>query len=160
RGNDVYVAFDQAQTLWVTASHDGGVTFSTVAVSTGGLAWALPAAGTTDLNGNVYFTWAGYPRGKQNVNLYVSRSGAGGETWTSTLMDSSGAAPTCAAFHCGWSYLGAQITVASDAAGTLYALWTSSAADHAPQRLYFVSSTTAGETWSTKAEVSRAAPGV
>src|SRR5262249_55053743 len=129
RGSEVYVAYNQAQTLWVAVSHDAGVTFSTVPVSRGALSWALPAAGTIDPTGNVYFAWAGYPQGRTGVDLYISRSGDQGETWISTLMDTSGAAPNCAAYHCGWSYLGAQITLAADSAGTLYSLWTASKSD-------------------------------
>ena len=75
-------------------------------------------------------------------------------------MDSSGASPDCVAFHCELGYLGAQITMASDSAGTLYALWNAGKGDKAPERIYFASSTTAGETWSSKTEVSRAPFGV
>ncbi|MBA3915800.1 MAG: exo-alpha-sialidase, partial [Acidobacteriales bacterium] len=116
--------------------------------------WALPAAGTIDAAGNPHFAWAGYQLGRQNVNLYISGSEDEGETWTSTLVDVSGAAPACTAYRCGWSYLGAQIAMASDSAGTLYALWTSSRTDRAPQKLFFASSTTFGATWSAKLDLS------
>ena len=125
RGQDVYLAFNQERKLWVAASHDGGVTFSTGLVYKGKLKWSLPGGGTVDAAGNVYFSWAGYPanNAKGKIDLYVSKSADGAKSWTNTLMDVSESAPECAAFHCGWSYLGAQITMASDAAGTLYALW-------------------------------------
>src|SRR5581483_184177 len=90
----------------------------------------------------------------------TSRSTDAGVTWSTRLMDRSGIAPDCSAYHCGWSYLGAQITIASDAAGTVYALWNSGTSDRGPERIYFASSTTSGVTWSAKAEVSSAAPGV
>ena len=75
-------------------------------------------------------------------------------------MATSGVAPDCSAFHCEWGFLGAQITIASDAAGTLYALWNAGTRYEAPQRIYFASSTTAGETWSAPADVSLAPKGV
>src|SRR5262249_44944484 len=91
--------------------------------------------------------------------LYVSKSTNGGANWVTTLMDVSGAPPDCSAYRCEWGFLGAQITLASDEAGTLYALWNSSVADHASARIYFSTSTTAGETWSVKENVSRAPNG-
>jgi hypothetical protein len=44
----------------------------------------------------------------------------------------------------------------SDAAGTLYALWNSGTVDKSPERIYFASSTTAGDTWSSKLNASTA----
>src|SRR4029077_4753210 len=55
--------------------------------------------------------------------------------------------------------LGAQITLASDTAGTLYALWNAGPARSNAERIYFSSSTTGGATWSPRADVSRAGPG-
>jgi hypothetical protein len=94
------------------------------------------------------------------VNLFASKSSDGGKTWATTLVDASGASPDCAAFHCGWSYLGAQITMASDAAGTLYALWNAGSENKGPERIYFASSTTAGATWSPKIDISEAPEGI
>jgi hypothetical protein len=48
----------------------------------------------------------------------------------------------------------------SDAAGTLYALWNAGAADGIPERIYFASSTTAGDTWSSRLNVSTASSSV
>jgi hypothetical protein len=162
RGSDVYVAFNRERNLWIAASHDGGVTFSTGAVSNAKLKWSLPGGGTVDANGNAYFSWAGYRANNARgaIDLYVSKSADSGKTWTNTLMDISESAPECAAFHCGWSYLGAQITLASDAAGTLYALWNSGSAGKGAERVYFASSTTAAATWSPRTSVSTAVAGV
>jgi hypothetical protein len=161
RGQDVYVAFNHGASLWVAASHDGGITFTSNAVLSAKVRWALPGGATIDPSGNVFIAWAGYsPAVKGRVDLYVTRSSDQGKTWAHTLLDRSGKPPACAAYHCGWSYLGAQITIASDAAGTVYALWNSGANDFSPERVYFASSTTAGVIWSPKAEISSAAPGV
>ena len=161
RGADVYVAFDHEKRLLVAASHDGGISFSTRPVPTVALNWSLPGGGTVDPAGGVYVAWAGYLKsGRGRVSLYVSKSSDGGITWTTSLMDKSGTPPECSAYRCGWSYLGAQITVTSDSAGTLYAVWNSGIADRSPERVYFASSTTAGATWSSKADISTAAAGV
>ena len=164
RGRDIYLAFNRLHRIRVASSHDGGVTFASADVNPAlPLMRAIAGGGTVGPDQNAFVAWAGYTARdgtSGRVNLYISKSSDGGETWTTTLMDLSGAPPNCAAFHCEWGYLGAQITMASDEAGTLYALWNSGKADRLPERIYFSSSTTEGETWSTKAEISHAAPGV
>jgi hypothetical protein len=110
----------------------------------------------------VYFGWAGYERNggaKGNVNLYVSRSADGGATWTNRVVDVSAAPPDCSAFLCGWAYLGGQIALATDRAGTLYALWNAGSIDRGPERIYFARSADGGATWSGKADVSLAPSG-
>jgi hypothetical protein len=163
RGRDVYVAFNRLRRIRIASSHDGGITFTSTDVNAGlRLVRALAGGATVDLTQNVFVAWAGYTArdgAKGRVNLYTSKSSDGGKTWMTTLMDSSGAPPDCSAFHCEWGYLGAQITVASDEAGTVYALWNSAKGDRVPERIYFASSTTAGETWSRKISVSRAPMG-
>jgi BNR repeat protein len=164
RGADVYVGFNHAQKVWVSSSHDGGITFTSANVNVNAkLGWSLAGGGTVDPVGNVYFAWAGYTQNggaKGPVNLYASKSSDGGKTWTSTVLDVSGSPPDCSDYSCGWAYLGAQITMTSDAAGTLYALWNSGVVDKGAERIYFASSTTAGATWSPKVDVSAAAAGV
>ncbi len=163
RGQDVYVAYNHAQKVWVSSSHDGGATFTSTNVNPNGkLGWSLAGGGTVASNGHVYFSWAGYKQNggaKGPVNLYISKSTNGGQAWTSTTLDVSGSPPDCSAYLCGWAYLGAQIVMASDASGNLYALWNANATDKAPNRIYFSKSTNAGASWSTRAEVSTAASG-
>jgi BNR repeat-like domain len=163
RGANVYVGFNRARKIWVAASHDGGITFTSSTVNTKvPLVRSLAGGATVDPSGNVFVSWAGYTRSdglKGHNNLYVSKSSDLGKTWTTRLLDTSAAPPDCSAYHCERGYLGAQITMASDAGGTLYALWNSGVPDRAPQRMYVASSTTAGETWSRKLNVSLAPVG-
>src|SRR5215218_581213 len=167
RGEDVYVAYNHSQTIWVSSSHDRGQTWTSVkAQSTGKgkLGWSLPAGGTVTPDGTVVFGWNGYEQSggaKGPVNLYASRSSDGGVTWADVLIETSGSPPECAADLCGWAYLGAQITVASDAQGTVYALWNSGPQDPkgAPERMYLARSTDGGATWSARREVSTAPAG-
>ncbi len=160
RGQDVYVAFNHAQKVWAASSHNGGATFTASQVNPNAkLGWSLAGGGTVAPDGNVYFSWAGYKQNggaKGPVNLYVSKSADHGATWTNITLDVSGAPPDCSAYLCGWAFLGAQMTMTSDAAGTLYALWNSNVADKTPNRIYFAKSTNGGSTWSTKADVSLA----
>ena len=160
RGQDVYVGFNRDGKMLVAASHDRGITFLTTGVSPKlQLVRALAGGATVDPQGSAYVAWAGYTRRdgtKGRESLYISKSSDAGETWSTRLMDVSGAPPDCSAYRCEWGYLGAQITMTSDSAGTLYALWNSGSADKSPQRIYFASSTTAGDTWSPKLNVSTA----
>ena len=163
RGPHVYVGYNHAQKVWVSSSHDGGRTFTSGNVNANAnLGWSLAGGGAVDPAGNVYFSWAGYKRNggaTGPVNLYVSKSSDGGLTWTNTLIDVSQAPPDCSAYQCGWAYLGAQITMTSDDAGTLYALWNMGTVAKGPERIYFARSTSGGATWSAKADVSTAPEG-
>ena len=164
RGNDVYVAYNHSQTVWCSSSHDGGQTWTSVKVNQNAqFGWSLAGGGTVDPAGSVYFSWNGYTQNggaKGSVNLYVTKSGDGGLTWTSTLLDISAAPPDCSAFQCGWAFLGPGIAMTSDAAGQLYVLWNSGAADGDPERMYFSTSTDQSTTWSSRRDVSLAPQGV
>lgn len=168
RGDDVYVAYNHTQTIWVSASHDRGLTWTSVRtqdVAKGRLGWSLAGGGTVTPSGDVHFSWAGYEQNggaKGPVNLYVSSSTDGGASWHDTLVDVSGSPPDCSADLCGWAFLGAQMTLASDADGMLYGLWNAGPADAkgAPERIWFATSTDRGLTWSAKRDVSTAAAGV
>jgi hypothetical protein len=163
RGKDVYLAFNREREMRIAVSHDAGVTFTVGDVDPElNLIRALGGGATVDGEGGVHVAWAGYVRraAKSQVGLYISNSSDGGKSWATIQMATSSVGPDCSAFRCEWGFLGAQITVVSDAAGTLYALWNSGTRYEAPQRIYFASSTTAGETWSAPADVSLAARGV
>lgn len=163
RGKDVYATFSQGRTLIAAASHDGGVTFFTANVNPEFNPGSAQAGGATvDPDGNVFVSWTGYVlRGpsKGSAILYVSKSEDGGASWTPTALDTSNRPPGCAHFKCSWEFLGPQIAVASDSAGALYATWNSGTGERQPQKIYFATSTTAGDTWSLKSEVSSAAKG-
>jgi len=160
RGQDVYVGFNHAQKVWAASSHDGGATFTVSQVNPNGkLGWSLAGGGTVTPDGSVYFGWAGYEQSggaKGKVNLYVSKSSDGGATWTNTVLDMSSSPPDCSAYLCGWAYLGAQVTLASDTAGTVYALWNAGTVAKGPERIYFAKFPNGGSTWSTKVDVSLA----
>jgi hypothetical protein len=163
RGKDVYVGYNHTQKVWVSSSHDGGATWTSVNVNQNShLGWSLAGGGAITPDGNIYFSWSGYTQNggaKGPVNLYVSKSSDGGLTWSNTVLDVSGAPPDCSAFSCGWAFLGAAATMTADSAGNLYALWNSGSVDKGPERVYFATSAD-GVNWSPKRDVSAAAQGV
>ncbi|MGB8013884.1 MAG: sialidase family protein [Terriglobales bacterium] len=164
RGANVYVAFNHEEQVWVAASQDGGRSFTPVRVNAESRpGWSLLGAATVDPAGNAYLAWASYSKAggaRGSVNLYVAKSADAGKAWSRTLLDVSAAAADCKEEECGEGFLGAQVALTSDAAGTLYALWSAGGTALGPQRIYFSSSTNGGESWLPRAGVSSAAPGV
>jgi len=159
-GADVYVGFNHEQHIVVAASHDFAQNFASMTVNPNAEpGWSLAGGATVGPAGDVYFSWTAYARRELStrpVSIYVSRSADSGRSWNTILLDVSSAPPECAAQGCGAEYLGAQIALASDAAGTLYALWNAGIRHGGPERIYFASSTTGGASWSLKADVSSA----
>jgi BNR repeat-like domain len=164
RGQHVYVGFNHEEDVWVAVSQDGGRSFASTRVNSDERpGWSLLGGSTVDPAGNAYLTWASYSKAggaKGPVNLYVAKSADAGKTWNATLLDISAAAPGCEDLECGEAYLGAQVSLASDAGGTIYALWSSGIQPMGSQRIYFSSSTNGGENWLPRVSVSAAARGV
>ena len=160
RGADVYVGFNREETFLVAASHDAGQTFRIAVVNPNAQPGSSLAGGATlDPSGNVFFGWTAYATGQGQryaASVYISRSADGGRTWNTVLLDQSSSPPDCSAQGCGNGFLGAQIALASDAAGDLYALWNAGSVNGGPERIYFSSSTTGGTTWSARRNVSGA----
>jgi hypothetical protein len=164
RGADVYVGFNHEEEFLVAASHDAGQTFRVVRVNPNATpGWSLAGGATVDPAGDVYFGWTAYARREMRtrpVGVFVSRSADGGRTWSTVSLDVSSAPPECEAQGCETGFLGAQVALASDAAGALYAIWNAGTANGGPERIYFSSSTTGGASWSARADVSKAPAGI
>jgi hypothetical protein len=164
RGPNVYVSFNHNQRLSVAASHDYAQNFSSTVLNSGAApGWSLAAGATVDPQGNAYFSWTAYPQKDllaRPVEVFVSRSSDGGQTWNATSLDVSSAAPGCPTQVCSPGFLSSQVALASDDSGVIYALWNSGSAPGGPQRIYFSSSTNEGKSWSIKVEVSSAPSGV
>jgi hypothetical protein len=159
-GPDVYVGFNHEQDFMVAASHDYAQNFASAIVNPkAGSGSSLAGGAAVDATGAVYFSWTAYARQESSahpVSLYVSRSADAGRSWNTILLDTSSAPPDCAAEGCEDGYLGPQIALASDAAGTLYALWNAGETNGGPERIYFSSSTTGATSWSARMDVSSA----
>lgn len=164
RGQNVYVAFNHEEQVWVAASQDGGRSFLPARVNAESRpGWSLLGAATVDPAGSAYLAWASYSKSggaRGSVNLYIAKSPDVGKSWSTTLLDVSAAAPGCEDEECGEGYLGAQVALTSDTDGTLYALWSAGDKALGSQRIYFSSSTNDGESWLPKVSVSYAEAGV
>jgi len=163
RGQDVYVVYNHAQTIWGAYSHDGGATFTEVKINQNGkLGWSLAGGGTVTPDGNAYFAWAGYENnGGTNgpVNIFVSKTSDGGASWTTKTIDVSASPPDCSELLCGWAFLGAQLVMTSDSAGNIYLLWNAGSTPRGPERIYFAKSSDGGSNYSKKVDVSLAPTG-
>ncbi len=163
RGQSVYIGFNHEQDVWVAYSQDAGRTFTTAPVSMEKRAgWSLLGSAAVDPAGNAYLAWASYSKSgaRGPVKIYIAKSSDTGETWTPALFDVSAAGPACESFHCAEGFLGAQIALATDAGGTLYALWNAGGVAMGPQQIYFSSSTNGAESWLPKRPLSTAGAGV
>ncbi len=165
RGSTIAVAYNAAQKVYASVSHDGGQTWNTYLVNSGStqLGWSLAGGGAIDSQGNIFFAWDGFTQNggaKGPVNLFVSRSTDGGVTWTQQPVDVSGAPYPCD--NCGYAYLSAQMTVRVGSDDSVYLLWngTVDQTDFAPERVWFARSTDHGATYSPRRDVSLAAQGV
>ena len=164
RGQNVYVGFNYEEEVWVAVSADRGRSFTPVRVNASDRpGWSLLGGAVVDPSGHAFVAWASYAKAggaRGAVNLYVAKSADGGLTWNPTLLDVSATAPSCADQECTEAYLGAQIALAADAGGTLYAAWSSGGVKTGPQRIFFSSSTDGGENWLSRASLSAAGRGV
>ncbi len=165
RGLTVAVAYNAAQKIYASISHDGGQTWATQLINSGSTqkGWSLGGGGGIDSQGNIYFSWAGYTQNGQAkgpVNLFVSESRDGGQTWALTIMGISGAPYPCS--NCGFAFLGAQATMTVGSDDTVYVLYNSTVdqTDFAPERIFYAKSTDHGTSYSARQDVSLAAQGV
>ncbi len=83
------VAYNAAQKIFASISHDGGQTWAKHLINIGSTQqeWSLGGGAGIDSQGNIYFTWAGYSQNGQAkgpVNLFVTESRDGGQTWSLT----------------------------------------------------------------------------
>src|SRR6266571_7473319 len=136
-GDDVYVGFDVAQKFFVSASHDGGRTFTTTQINQNTLGWPLNGGATVAPDGTVYMVWelihkSGQAQGPQDV--LVTKSTDGGATWSLSYADRGlPPGPACPT-PCGWDFLGTGAAIATDQAGNVYVTYNAPLYDNGPPR--------------------------
>ena len=158
RGGSVYLVYHTQEKIFASASHDGGRTWTTnniVGTTNSTFGVSLPSGGAIDSHGNAFFAWNGANnpgQAKGTKNLYVTRTGDGGRTWTTSLVDVSQPAYQCGCP--GWDYWGPQIALAVDARDRIDVLWGAAHTSSGLERMYFARSTDSGATWSPRVDVS------
>jgi hypothetical protein len=163
RGQDVYLVYNAVQKIWASVSHDGGKTWTlnhVIANTNSKFGWSLPGGGAVDSKGKAYFGWEGFTaNGKPSgeVNMFVTKSTDGGQTWTSHLVDVSEAPPQCGT--CGWAYWGPQTTLAVDGRDRVYVLYNANRAKFGVNRMFFARSTDGALTWDRRQDVSASPTG-
>jgi hypothetical protein len=163
RGQDVYLVYNAVQKIWASVSHDGGNTWTlnhVIGNTNSKFGWSLPGGGAVDSKGNAYFAWEGFTaNGKPSgeVNLFVTKSTDGGQTWTSHLVDVSQAPPQCGT--CGWAYWGPQMTLAVDGRDRVYVLYNANRVKFGVNRMLFARSRDGALTWDRRQDVSGAPSG-
>jgi len=159
-GQDVYVAFNQADS-YVSSSHDGAASFlAPVQTSNNGRYW-FHSAGAVAPDGDVYFAAADYSGDYTGVsNIYVLRSGDGGASWSTTLVDTSAEVAGCAwADGCYLGFLGPSVGLAIDVNGLVMIAYNLGESAGAAQRLW-VRTSSDGISWGDAQSISSPTPGI
>ncbi len=156
QGEDVYVSFNIAQRFYVSASHDGGRTFTATQVNTESktYGWTLTSGGVVDSKGHVYFSWVGVHQSGNALgpqDLFLTKSTDGGRTWSSILIEKSvPPGPDCLEFACGWDFWGPQVVVGVDASDRVYVLYNAGVTDRGPPFVWFRASGNGGRSWTER----------
>lgn len=165
RGSTIVVGFNAVQKIYASISHDGGQTWTTNLINNGSTqqGWSLGGGAGIDSQGNIYFVWDGYTQNGQAkgpVNLFVTASRDGGQTWTITNLAISGSPYPCSG--CGFAFLGAGIAMTIGSDDSIYILYNSTVdqTNQAPERIFFVTSRDHGASYSARQNVSAAPQGV
>jgi hypothetical protein len=152
-GQDVYVGLN-ASDSYVAASHDRGASFANPVKTNSDSRYWFHTGGAVAPDGTVYFAAVDYTQtyaGDSHIN--VLRSTDGGQSWTTTRIDTSAEMPGCAwSPGCYLGFLGPSAALAVDADGNVMVAYHAGASVGFPQRMY-VRTSADGVNWSARVEV-------
>ncbi len=126
-GNNVYVAYSQAASHFLSLSTNGGATFTQSTILSADIV-AFAEGGTLDAAGNAWFGWGDCQTsnctGSPATDYRVSETLAGTSNTTfSPVLAQAPQGPDCPFASCGFAYFGGQDDIAIDGAGTIYLAW-------------------------------------
>jgi hypothetical protein len=161
-GRHVYVVFN-APTLgdpWAVASHDAGRTWTRPIRILRGPRYFFSGGVAVLDDGTVLSAQNAYAQDYTgDVHMVLVRSTDGGRSWSHRRLGRSREARPCPpAAQCPDGFLGAQDTIAADARGRLYLLWSSSTRPRGPARLLLRRSDDGGASWSAPRSVGTGGP--
>ena len=152
-GTDVYIAYETSADVWVAASHNGGTSFAApVKLNTDSGRYRYPNGLEVLPNGTALLSATSYPGSQKQlgqVNIEIWKTTNGGTSWTRTILASP---------FTGVSWETSSTTaLASDAAGTLVALYTGAVAQGGNGHVWTQRSTDSGVTWGAPIEIDNGA---
>jgi len=161
-GRDVYVAFNgpTAGDGYVSASHDGGLTWTAVRANRGER-YRFAYGGQVLPDGAVVFTEISFsytgPGGEAEgpVRIHAVRSVDGGATWTDSVVDELELGPPCTSRGCYRDFHDSGPALATDEDGDLVIVYSGAADPGGPRTVYARASTDGGQTWSARVRLSR-----
>lgn len=161
-GRDLYVAFNgpTGGDGYVSASHDGGRTWTAVPASRS-RRYRYAYGGQVLPDGTVVFTEISFsytgPGGEVEgpIRIHAVRSVDGGVTWTDTVVDELELGPPCTSRGCYPDFHDSGPALASDGDGDLVIVYSGAAVPGGPRTVYARSSTDGGQTWSGRVRLSR-----
>ncbi|HEY4433696.1 MAG TPA: sialidase family protein [Candidatus Cybelea sp.] len=157
-GRDVYVAYNSYYRLFVSVSHDYGVTWAAPVRATAYRRWYYSLSGAVGRDGAVWFAVDGETGRDETGDGHVSlvRSTDGGLTWTEIPFVVSHEGAKCNRRNCYPDFYTAQDAVAADGRGNLVFVFAKNSRTQGPNALYVSRSNDDGATWSDSALVSNA----
>lgn len=137
-GQDVYVAFNSYNALYVAASHDGGSTWLPAVKATHERLWYYSYTGTTAPDGSVWFAVDGESgrnqTGPGRVELVTSADG--GANWRTIAFAIAHEGAPCRLHNCYPDFFTAQDAIAADRDGNYVFVFAKNDSKQGPNALY------------------------
>ena len=152
-GVDVYIAWATSSDVWIAASHNSGASFApAVKLNNDNNRYRYPNGLEVLANGTAVMSASNYPGSNQQssgpIDIETWRTTNGGTSWTRTVLQQ---------VFSGVNYETSSTTaLASDAAGTLVALYTGATALNGNGHVWTRRSTDGGVTWAPAIQLGQA----
>ena len=149
-GNDVYIAYSTSSDVWIAASHNAGASFApAVKLNNDTNRYRYPNGLEVLANGTAVLSASDYPGSNQQasgaINIETWRTTNGGIAWTRTVLGQ---------VFSGVNFETSSTTaLASDAAGTLVALYSGATSVGGNGHIWTRRSTDGGVSWSGEVEL-------